>query len=311
MAHNIEDLIGTKLVIGFPGTQVTDDVLRQFKEVHAGGVIFYRINFESPQQLKQVISDLEERLQKKLLVCVDHEGGRVVMYRDGVTIFPDNLTVGYSKDVKNAAKMGEIAAKELRALGTDVNFAPVMDVLTESYSPNIGIRSFGNNWEIVSEMATAYIKALQKGGVSATAKHFPGKGHAPVDAHLGLPTINSTWEEMRAIHTKPFEKAIEAGIDVIMSSHPKYPRLDPNPENIATFSRRIITDFLRDELNLTASSHRTIWRWAPLEKCVPLMSLGLNPLPRVTIWFSLATTMTVRKKFIMAFLSPIIIINFQ
>jgi len=244
----IEDLVGQKLVIGFSGTRISPGVIQQFKDTHAGGVIFYRINFESPDQLKKTIRDLEEALQRRLLVCVDHEGGRVVMFRDGVTIFPDNLCVGHTKDPQLAAQMGETAARELRALGTDVNFAPVLDVLTESYSPNIGIRSFGSDWKQAAGFGIAYIKALQKGGVSATAKHFPGKGHAPYDAHIQLPTILSTWEEMKALHLKPFEAAIRAGVDVIMSSHPYYPRLDPIPDNIATFSRRIITDCLRNEL---------------------------------------------------------------
>src|SRR5512140_3773121 len=125
----LEDLVGAKLVIGFPGTKVTPDVVRQFKDTHAGGVIFYRINFESPQQIRQVITDLENALGRRLLVCVDHEGGRVIMYRDGVTIWPDNLAIGQTNDPTLAQRVGEIAAKELRALGTDVNFAPVLDVL--------------------------------------------------------------------------------------------------------------------------------------------------------------------------------------
>lgn len=248
MPQQLEDLIGSKLVIGVPGTKITPEIIKQFKDTHAGGVIFYRINFESPEQIKKLISNLEESLQRKLLVCVDHEGGRVIMYRDGVTVFPDNLAFGHAKKVEWAAKAGEISGLELRALGTDVNFSPVLDVLTQSYSPNIGIRSYGEDWHLVAEMGAAYIQALQKSGVSATAKHFPGKGHAHVDAHLKLPTIQSTWNEMREIHLQPFIKAIEVGVDVIMSSHPLYPKLDPAPGSIATFSRKIIHDCLRGEL---------------------------------------------------------------
>lgn len=246
MAEDFEQLIGEKLVIGFPGTQVTPAVVEHFQRLHAGGVIFYRINFESPQQIRKAISDLEKALERRLLVCVDHEGGRVIMYRDGVTIFPDNLAVGQSGRVDLVRRMGEIAGEELRALGTDVNFSPVLDVLTQAYSPNIGIRSFGMDKDLVAKMGAAYIRALQSKGISATAKHFPGKGHAPLDAHLKLPTIQSSWEEMKNDHLPPFLSAIEAGVDVIMSSHPRYSLLDP--DHIATFSRRIMTDFLRKEL---------------------------------------------------------------
>jgi beta-N-acetylhexosaminidase len=249
MTTQLEDLVGAKLVVGIPGTKATPEIIKHLKDIHAGGIIFYRINFESPAQLRKLITDLENGLGRKLLVCVDHEGGRVIMYRDGITVFPDNLTLGTAADVELVRKQGEIAAKELRALGTDVNFSPVLDVLTPSYSPNIGIRSYGEDFRKVGELGAAYITALQAGGVSATAKHFPGKGHAPVDAHLKLPTINSSWDEMKAVHLQPFLRAIEAGVDCVMSSHPRYPKLDPNPENIATFSRSIITDYLRKELN--------------------------------------------------------------
>ena len=245
---DLETLVGRKLTIGVPGTKVTPEIIAHFKELRAGGIIFYRINFESPAQIKKFITDLEKALGRRLLVCVDHEGGRVVMFRDGITVFPDNLAIGKTKKVAYARKQGEIEAKELRRLGVDVNLSPVLDVLTDSYSPNIGIRSYSKDWKLVADMGTARIAAMQKGGVSACAKHFPGKGHAPVDAHLGLPVIPSTWEEMEAVHLRPFVKAIERGIHSVMTSHPYYPNLDPEPNLIATFSRKIVHDTLRGRL---------------------------------------------------------------
>ena len=217
--------------------------------MHAGGLILYRINFDSPPQLKKLIADLEEALGRKLLVMADHEGGRVIMFRDGITVFPDNLAVGGAGNIDYARRQGAIEAKELRRLGLDVNLAPVLDVLTEAYSPNIGIRSYGQDWRLVAQMGAARIAAMQQGGLSACAKHFPGKGHAPVDAHLGLPVIPSTWKEMEAVHLKPFVQAIQTGVDLVMSSHPYYPKLDPDPKKIATFSRSIIYDYLRQALN--------------------------------------------------------------
>jgi beta-N-acetylhexosaminidase len=164
-------------------------------------------------------------------------------------VFPDNLALGTAGNIEYARQQGEIEAKELRRLGMDVNLAPVLDVLTEAYSPNIGIRSYGQDWHVVAEMGAARINAMQQGGLSACAKHFPGKGHAPVDAHLGLPVIPSTWKEMEEVHLKPFVHAIQTGVDLVMSSHPYYPNLDPDPHKIATFSRRIIYDYLRKELD--------------------------------------------------------------
>ncbi|OGP71628.1 MAG: hypothetical protein A2Z73_01305 [Deltaproteobacteria bacterium RBG_13_60_28] len=245
----LEELVGERLVIGIPGTIITPEIVRHFQELHAGGLILYRINFENPPQMKKLISDLEEALGRKLLVAADHEGGRVIMFREAITVFPDNLAVGSAGKIEYAGKQGEIEAKELRRLGLDVNLAPVLDVLTEAYSPNIGIRSYGQDWRLVAAMGAARIAAMQKHGISACAKHFPGKGHAPVDAHLGLPVIQSTWKEMEEVHLKPFVEAINTGVDLVMSSHPYYPNLDPGPRKIATFSRRIIYDYLRCELN--------------------------------------------------------------
>jgi beta-N-acetylhexosaminidase len=245
----LEELVGQRLVIGIPGVQITPEIVRHFKELHAGGLILYRRNFDSPAQIKQLIADLEEALGRKLLVTTDHEGGRVIMFRDGITVFPDNMTLGGAGKIDYARQQGEIEAKELRRLGIDVNLAPVLDVLTEAYSPNIGIRSYGRDWQLVAQMGAARIAAMQQGGLSACAKHFPGKGHAPVDAHLGLPVIASTWKEMKAVHLQPFVTAIQAGVDMVMSSHPYYPNLDPYPNMIATFSKKIIYEYLRHDLN--------------------------------------------------------------
>jgi beta-N-acetylhexosaminidase len=246
---NLAELVGERLVIGIPGTRITPGIVAHFRELHAGGLILYRINFDSPQQVQKLIADLEEALGRNLLVTADHEGGRVIMFREGITVFPDNQALGATGKLDYARKQGEIEARELRRLGVDVNLGPVLDVLTDAYSPNIGIRSYGKDWRLVAEMGAARISGMQQGGLSACAKHFPGKGHAPVDAHLGLPVIPSTWQEMEEVHLKPFVAAIHHGVDLIMSSHPYYPNLDPGPLKIATFSRRIIHDYLRTELN--------------------------------------------------------------
>jgi beta-N-acetylhexosaminidase len=246
---NLAELVGERLVIGIPGTRITPEFVAHFQELHAGGLILYRINFDSPQQIKKFIADLEEALGRKLLVTADQEGGRVIMFREGITVFPDNQALGATGNVDYARKQGEIEGRELRRLGLDVNFGPVLDVLTDAYSPNIGIRSYGKDWRLVAEMGAARIAGMQQGGLSVCPKHFPGKGHAPVDAHLGLPVIPSTWKEMEEVHLKPFVAAIRHGVELIMSSHPYYPNLDPGPMKIATFSRRIIYDYLRTELN--------------------------------------------------------------
>ena len=244
----LEEMVGRQLVFGVRGPDVTDADLRLFEETRAGGLILYRRNFEGPERLAGMLTQLESALGRRLLVTTDHEGGRIIMLGAGVTIFPDNLAAGTAGEVAFAKRQGLIEGRELRRLGVDVSFGPVLDVLTERYSPNIGIRSYGKDPELVARFGAARIEGLQASGVSACAKHFPGKGHAPVDAHLGLPVIDSDWGDMHAVHLVPFMSAMAAGVDCLMTSHPLYPNLDPAPRTPATFSRLIVDDYLRGQV---------------------------------------------------------------
>lgn len=244
----LEDLIGQKLMIGVPGTELTPAIVELFRETRAGGLILFRPNFSSAEGLKRLIADLEAALVRRIIIAVDHEGGRVIHLAEGVSVFPDNLALGKTRNEDYAKTQGEIDALELRRLGIDLNLAPTLDVLTETFSPNIGIRSYGGDPGIVARLGTARIKGMQAFGLSACAKHFPGQGQSPLDAHLALPVLPTTWEEMWKIHIKPFVDAIKAGVEAVMSSHPVYPNLDPLPLTPATFSKKIITECLRKEL---------------------------------------------------------------
>jgi beta-N-acetylhexosaminidase len=246
----VEELVGERLMIGLPGAVLTDDDVKLFRETSATGLILYRRNFESPAGLVSLLTSLEEALGRRLLVSTDHEGGRIVMLGQGTTIFPDNLAVASAGDVAQARAQGRIEARELRRLGVDLNLGPCLDVLTDRYSPNIGIRSYGKDPKTVAKFGIARLRASEAGGVACCVKHFPGKGHSPLDAHLKLPTIDSTWEQMRNLHLPPFAEAIAAGVSCVMTSHPRYPNLDPSGEP-ATFSRRLVDDLLRRELGFT------------------------------------------------------------
>jgi len=245
---DFEQLVGQRLVFGIPGTTITPEIVQHFKDTHAGGLILYRINYESPDQIRKLISDLENALGRKLLVCVDHEGGRVIMFGGGVTVFPSAQAIGKTGNTQFARRQGEQEGRELRRLGIDVNFAPVLDVLTEAYSPNIGIRSFGSDPKLVADMGAARISAMQVEGLSACAKHFPGLGPATLDPHVKLPTIQTTWDELERIHMVPFMRAMRTAVHSIMTSHPLYPNLDPTPKTPVTFSRKIVYEFLRQKI---------------------------------------------------------------
>ena len=234
-------------MIGVAGPDLTDADITVFRDTRAAGLILYRRNFETPERLARLIDGLEAALGRRLLVATDHEGGRVIMLGAGTTVFPDNLAVGTAGEEAFAYKQGLIEARELRRLGVDLNLGPVLDVLTERYSPNIGIRAYGKDPAVVARYGAARIKGMQRSGVSACPKHFPGKGHSPLDAHLKLPTIESTWDEMHATHLPPFFAAIAEGVDCVMTSHPVYPNLDPSRVP-ATFSRLIVDDYLRGQV---------------------------------------------------------------
>ncbi len=243
----LEDLVGERLVIGLPGPDLRDEDVRLFRDTRAGGLILYRRNFETPDRLRRLVEGLESALGRRLLVATDHEGGRVIMLGRGTTIFPDNLAVGAVGDETFAYRQGVIEGRELRRLGVDLNLGPVLDVLTERYSPNIGIRSYGKDPALVARLGSARIRGMAAAGLLACAKHFPGKGHSPLDAHLRLPRIESDWAEMRRTHLPPFFAAIEAGVSCVMTSHPVYPKLDPAGVP-ATFSAPIVRAYLRGEV---------------------------------------------------------------
>ena len=249
----LAEMVGRRLMIGIAGPDVGDADIALFRDLQAGGLILYRRNFETPERLLRALARLEDALGRRLLVATDHEGGRIIMLNQGVTIFPDNLAAATAGDVGFVGHQGVFEGRELRRLGADVSFGPSLDVLTDAYSPNIGIRSYGKDPSLVSRFGVARIRGMQSAGLSACAKHFPGKGHSPVDAHLGLPVIDSDWADMRATHLPPFAAAIEAGVDCVMTSHPLYPRLDPTPAMPATFTRRIVTDLLRGELGFAGT----------------------------------------------------------
>lgn len=242
----LEELVGQKLVFGIEGTRVGPEVLDLFRSTHAGGLILFERNFENPGQLRGLVADLKKNLARPLLIMVDHEGGRVIRFREGLTQFPEAETVAREGNVDRAKHQGEVEAGELRSLGINLNLAPVLDVLTEAPNPAIGNRSYGKDPQVVAAFGRARIVGMQSKGLSACAKHYPGLGGAILDPHQDLPTIRKTWRALKQHDLIPFLKAFEAKVDCVMSTHVFYPEVDP--EKMVTFSRKICRDLLRIEL---------------------------------------------------------------
>ncbi|MBI3890654.1 MAG: beta-N-acetylhexosaminidase, partial [Candidatus Wallbacteria bacterium] len=181
-----------------------------------------------------------------LAIAIDHEGGPVLRLASGVSQLPSAMGLAATGDPARARAAGRIAGLELAALGIDINLAPVFDVNSNPDNPGIGLRSFGETPEAVGRFALQYLEGLQSTGVSATAKHFPGKGSASLDAHFDLPLITRSESELRRLDFPPFAQAIRLGVDCVMGSHTVYGAF--GDEVPGTLSRRMMTELLREEM---------------------------------------------------------------
>ena len=247
----IEEKVGQLIMVGFEGTQANEAIETHIRERFVGGVVLFSRNIQSPQQMAELTNELQRLAeatarQIPLFIGIDQEGGWVIRLKEGATVLPGNMALGATNSTELAERAGEITAVELAAVGVNLNFAPVMDVNNNPDNPVIGRRSFGESPELVSRLGVPYIQGLQRNGVLATAKHFPGHGDTTVDSHFDLPTVNHDLERIHALELQPFRAAIDADVAAIMTAHIIYPAFDANRP--ATISPTILTDLLRKEL---------------------------------------------------------------
>ncbi len=247
----LEQKVGQMLIAGFPGTTLAPEVAHVVQHCHLGGVMLWEANVESPAQTAALTAGLR-RLSAgdaglPLFVCLDQEGGAVSRLDDPATIMPSAMALGATRSLDHVRAWARALGAEMRALGINADFAPVLDVNSEPANPVIGVRSFGDSPSLVAEMGVASIEALHEAGIMATAKHFPGHGGTTADSHLDLPVIRRSRELLRAVDLPPFQAAIARGVDMVMTAHAVYPALasDHLP---ATMSGEILTDLLRNKM---------------------------------------------------------------
>nr|WP_235022865.1 glycoside hydrolase family 3 protein [Amycolatopsis alkalitolerans] len=240
------------------GVDTAAEVVERY---HPGGVIYFNNsgtdNVDDPAQVANLSNGLQRAALSSgahlpLIVATDQEGGRVTRIAAPATEYPSSMAVGAGRSAGDASRLASINSHELRAMGINQDFAPDADVNSNPLNPVIGSRSFSGDPALAGEMVSAEVTGYQNSGpptetVSAAAKHFPGHGDAATDSHTGLPVISRTEQQWREIDLPPFEAAIKAGTDVVMTAHITVPSLDASGEP-ATLSKPIITGILRDEL---------------------------------------------------------------
>ncbi|MBN2209508.1 MAG: glycoside hydrolase family 3 protein [Candidatus Coatesbacteria bacterium] len=250
---SVERLVGQLLVTGFAGLEVPR-ILKDHIDGHRiGGVIVFKDNIfdaDQTQSLTQSLQDAARAAGEELpmLVMIDQEGGTVTRL-DFLTMLPSAMALGAADSPSYAYLAGEVCGKELRALGFNVNCAPVLDVLTNPRNSCIGTRSFGGSPERVAELGAQYINGLQSADVMAVAKHFPGLGAASSDTHHGPARIEKTLDELLAFDLVPFRRAFEYGVAMVMATHAEYPKLPGDASLPASLSTFILTDLLRGDLD--------------------------------------------------------------
>jgi beta-N-acetylhexosaminidase len=234
----------------FHGFSAPDDILAGVRNGTIGAFCLFNFNVASLVQLRALTESLMEAArqggQPAPLIGIDQEGGQLMAITHGATELPGNMALGATRSTVLAEQAGRLLARELLALGINLNFAPSLDVNSNPANPVIGVRSFGDNPAIVGDLGEALIRGLQREGVVATAKHFPGHGDTGIDPHHDAPALHQPLERIQRLELAPFRQAIAAGVQAIMSAHILFNALDS--ELPATLSPAILTRLLREEM---------------------------------------------------------------
>jgi beta-N-acetylhexosaminidase len=195
-----------------------------------------------------LLNRLQTESKLPLLIAGDFEQGVLPARLFGTTVFPHAMAFGAAGKSAYAEEFGRITAQESRAIGVHWNLFPVADVNSNPANPIIGTRAFGANPDQVGALVAAYIRGARANGMLTTAKHFPGHGNTGTDSHLALARVDENAKVLRAVDLPPFRKAIDAGVDAVMTAHIRVPALDPDPNLVATTSPAIVTGLLKNEL---------------------------------------------------------------
>jgi beta-N-acetylhexosaminidase len=249
-----------RMMLAFVGERVPRWVARRLASAPAAGMtIFRHDNVRSSGQLRELTESFQQagaaasgaRYAAPLLVAADQEGGQLIALGEGPTAFAGNMALGAVGDDDLAERVGAAIGREVRAMGVNVVYAPVLDLATEPGNTALGIRSFGDDPAAVGRLGAAMIRGLQAAGAAATIKHFPGLGEVAQDTHHGLGVVLATRDELATGGLVPFRAAVAAGARMAMTAHVAVPALTGDTTLPATLSRSVLEDLLRSEIGFS------------------------------------------------------------
>jgi beta-N-acetylhexosaminidase len=252
----LDQKVAQMFMISLYGAQLTDvgrDFLRRWQP---GALALFGDNTGTPQAVTALTNAFQQTVKDAagipMFIATDEEGGIIAtLGGPGFTQFPAPMIITATGDSQLAYRVGGAMAQELRAVGINMNLAPVADLNTNIDNPIIGRRSFGSDPELTGKIVAAVVRGLQDGGVLATAKHFPGHGDTDSDSHLTLPVVTFDKQHLERVELVPFRWTLAAGVESVMVAHIWYPALEPQPDLPASLSPNVIGGLLRGEMRYT------------------------------------------------------------
>lgn len=227
-------------MVGVAGPELSPQEREWLRHPLVGGVTLFTRNYASLEQLQALTADIHRLRDPHLLIAVDQEGGRVQRLRDGFTRLPAPTRLGILYDAQPrrarfvAEQWGWLMASELRAVGIDLSFAPVLDV-DRGLNQVIGDRAFHRDPEVVADLGRAFLGGMQRSGMAAVGKHFPGHGGVAADSHVAVPVDERRFADLYMEDILPFERLVHVGLPGIMAAHVIYPRVAPEPASLSPF----------------------------------------------------------------------------
>jgi beta-N-acetylhexosaminidase len=243
----LREAIGQLFILGFEGDEPSEVLETFVRDLSPGGLILFGRNLGSPEEIAALTNALQVASSTPLFFAIDQEGGKVARLHAPFTQWPSAEAVGAAGSAELTHAIAASIARELMAVGINMNMGPVLDVLTNPANPVMAGRSYGSDPDMVARHGIAFFKGLAEQGVIAVGKHFPGHGDTTVDSHLALPVVAHDRDRLSAVELVPFAAAISAGIPALMTAHLLIPALDSKQP--ATLSRRILTDLLRVQMD--------------------------------------------------------------